>query len=431
MICARAGCDNKHENEAYCSRFCQRYDNLNSNVAEDATRAPSAPSAQPGEQQFKKHSDGTATVRRCVKERVTTLEELIEVMEIDLEQWEIEWWDANKWDMGYKDADGDARHYPLFQVKAKLKPRQNLVDSLAIIDAATAEMQEHSPTAYHDYEYTGSGRATEEHMYEINISDLHLGALAWGVETYGGDYDSQIAETLFRWAVQDLLDKAASFHIDKFLLPLGNDIFHSDRTNQGSGGATTHGTSVDVDTRRQKMFATVRDMVIDAVDHLVNIAPVEIVIVPGNHDSETSKMLGEVLNAWYRNVDAVEIDKALAKPRKYRRYGNTMLGFTHGQHESMKRLPMLMAKETEDFSDARFHEWHIGHKHSKGRRDVISVREEQGVRIRTFPSLASPDAWHNLKGFTMAVRSAEAFLWNRRSGFAGMFASNARSRENV
>jgi hypothetical protein len=352
-------------------------------------------------------------------------------MGIDLEQWEIKWWDANKWDMGYKDDTGAARHYPLFQVKAKLEPRQDLVDARAIVDAAIEDMKHHVPTSYRTIDYEGSGRIKDPHMLEINISDLHLGALAWGVETYGGDYDSKIADTLFRWAMFDLLDKAGSFNIDKFLLPIGNDIFHSDRTDAGSGGMTTRGTTVDVDTRRQKMFRTVRDMVVDSVDHLRKIAPVEIVIVPGNHDEETSKMLGEVLSAWYRQVENVIVDKELAKTRKYRRYGNTMLGFTHGQHESLKRLPMLMAKETDDFSDARFHEIHVGHKHRKGRRDVISVREEQGVRIRTFPSLASPDAWHTLKGFTMSVRSAEAYLWHRDKGFAGMFASNARSREDV
>jgi hypothetical protein len=44
-----------------------------------------------------------------------------------------------------------------------------------------------------------------KYLLEVALMDVHFGMLAWGKET-GTDYDIDIAEELFLYAVQDLLE---------------------------------------------------------------------------------------------------------------------------------------------------------------------------------------------------------------------------------
>ena len=61
------------------------------------------------------------------KTRIHTLDQLIEFFEIDLSIWEVERFIANKWEMGYKDAAKNAKVEELYQVKAFLKKKHNVV----------------------------------------------------------------------------------------------------------------------------------------------------------------------------------------------------------------------------------------------------------------------------------------------------------------
>ena len=367
--------------------------------------------------------------------RVVTFPDLLRACEIDLELFEIIRVRHNKWEMGYTKRDKTPGHYELFQVKADFQPRQPLVEIDRLITEMITKAENHSPIAYEALlrEKTWEDTATgDPHCMEINITDHHLGQLAWGLETLGENYDVTIARKLFLWAVDDLVRKAGNFRIDRFVFPLGNDLFHADRvTAYGSGGETTAGTGVDTDTRRKKLIRIVEEMCVDAIDYLRKFAPVDVVMVPGNHDEDTAFTLGEYLTAWYRLDPEVRIENGPAS-RKYYEYGANMLGFTHGKKEGTKRLPMLMPLEQpEMWARTKFREWHVGDQHRLNVRDVISAADDLGVRIRILPSLAGAEAWHAGKGFKGAVRAAEAFLWNHQTGFAALFSANARSEEDL
>ena len=74
-------------------------------------------------------------------------------------------------------------------------------------------------------------------LYEIDMADLHFGKLAWAQET-GQDYDIDIAATIAREAVAELLNFVKQIPVSKILLPLGNDFFNVN----GAGEATVNGT---------------------------------------------------------------------------------------------------------------------------------------------------------------------------------------------
>src|SRR5271166_2021126 len=69
-------------------------------------------------------NDWTITIP---KTRIHTLEQLLTYFEVDLSIWEVERFVCNKWEMGYKNDLSQAKVEELYQVKAFLKRKTNIV----------------------------------------------------------------------------------------------------------------------------------------------------------------------------------------------------------------------------------------------------------------------------------------------------------------
>jgi len=346
--------------------------------------------------------------------RIKTLDDLVESAEIDLERWQIERWTANTWEQGQKGPDNSVVLVPLHQVKAFLKANPDRIAYLNIEDLRE-ELQQAAPS-YSLPKYKPCQEEPAPVMLELSIPDLHFGKHAWSEET-GQSYNMDIADRLYRTAAKALLDAAYCPGIEKIILPTGNDLFHIDTP----AGTTTAGTKMDVEGRLRQHFRRVRFMVRETVEQLATIAPVDIIIVPGNHDMYASYYLGEALEDWFHKTPEVNVLNG-PKLRKYYRYGKNLIGFTHGDKEKTDRLPMIMAnEEAEMWAETDYHEWHLGHNHRKQDIKFQPIKEVDGVRIRSIPSLSATDEWHYTKGFVGNLRSAEAYLWHPENGLIAQY----------
>ncbi len=360
-----------------------------------------------------------------VGDSVRTVEDAIEKAEVDLAIWEITKTTLNSYPTSMKVAsgskgDGTYKETPHqewnWQVKVELRRRvaKHLTDA---IEEIHERAKKHSPK----YPKVPRKKPTDPHMLEISPFDHHFGKLAWEQETRN-NYDLKIAETLYRNAIKDLTGYAANFNIEKILFVLGNDFLHIDNL----ANTTTGGTPQDTDGRYAKIISTAFMAVVEAIDFLIPIAPVEIKLVTGNHDRTTSYHLARELAAWYRHSKDVTVDTEF-RNRKYILYGGTLLGFTHGCDEKHDQLPNLMATEVPDlWASATVHrEWHLGHFHSKRQTRFRSVNSHNGTVVTILPSLCGTDKWHYDKAY-VGRRAAEAWLWSRERGYAGHFSVNAR-----
>jgi len=256
-------------------------------------------------------------------------------------------------------------------------------------------------------------------LYQINIFDAHIGMKAWGPET-GEDYDLYIALDRYRQAFSNLLAEAPQGA--RILLPIGQDLFHFDTLIQGKAGATAKGTPQDVDSRWQKLFIATTQMLANCIEAARARGPVDIIIVPGNHDTQTTFYAGQYLQALYSAQDDVRLD-VTPRMRKYYAFGDVLLGFTHGHEEKKKDLFGLMAEEAgDDWSDSYWREWHRGHVHQE------EVSEDGRLRIRTMPALSGTDSWHAEKGYR-SMPGARAFLWHRTNGLVRQEYYNVPRRE--
>ncbi len=344
---------------------------------------------------------GTVT---SVMHNIRTLEDLLAFAKVDTAVWEVERHTINKWEVGAKDKEKRVRVTPLYQIKVWLRKKKG--DARDVVQAMISEFAKKSPRLKRQVRVERSGN-----IMESSICDIHHGKLAWGKET-GEDYDLRISPRLQEEAMAAQLDMCRQFHPEKILIVVGNDYYHTDNTES----TTTHGTRQDCDGRWKKQFTIGVKSMVESILMATKVAPVHVIVVPGNHDELTSFCLGEVLAARFYNTRSVIVDNTPPK-RKYFAWGKCLLGLTHGNEEKRQSLPLLMASEVPKlWAASRFREIHVGHFHTK-REDIFRTTEDfNGARYRVLPSLTPPDAWHKGKGFS-SLRAADAFILNRAHGF--------------
>ncbi len=340
---------------------------------------------------------------------IHTLEGLIEYCQVDLTVWEVEKFVAKKWEMGSVGTDGKPTTTPLFQVKAWLKRKQAESNVLESVEKLKAELKAEFKGIRSPYKPIIRSAKKSGYMLEVNIPDLHVGKLAWSQETGYQDYDAKIAVNLFNTALESIIDRSGDYRFDKILFVVGNDLLHTDNRQ----GTTEAGTPVDTDGRYHKSFLSARRMITSAIERLRLLAPVDVVVVPGNHDTLSAWHLGDSLECTFMNCPDVTIDNT-PLPRKYYQFGKVMLMLTHGNKGKLLDYPVLMAVERPGMFGATIHrEAHTGHTHA------TKVQEVHGVRIRTVAALCPPDSWHSENAFVGNVRSAEGFIWNKDAGLVG------------
>lgn len=240
----------------------------------------------------------------------------------------------------------------------------------------------------------------------VSIFDLHLNKLCDPIET-GEHYDLEEAKKVFNQAVDFKIKELKKHDISKILFPIGNDFYHAEFND-----ATTAGTKQDCDKRFFTMFKEGVKLVQSAIDKLKEVAPVDVIVVHGNHGTVAEVMLGEVLDAYYRNDEDVNIENSLL-PRKYLKWGKTLLGFAHGDKCKLASLPLLMAQEAADlWSETKYRIFQTGHLHTQ--RSIIS--EYAGVVVEIIPSLAGSDAWHTKNGYVGNTKTAITSLFHKEHG---------------
>ncbi len=240
---------------------------------------------------------------------------------------------------------------------------------------------------------------------EISLPDFHLGKMT------GESIEDQVK--LYLETVGTLVGRVHNYNIEKFILPIGNDLVNS----EGKRATTTKGTPQQDNADWMDTFTLAWKMIVSSVEFLKTIAPVEVIVVSGNHAWEREFYIGEVISAFYYNSDLVKVNNS-KEPRKYTVYGKNLIGFTHGDCEKPFELPLIMATEVPvEFSQTKFREWHTGHIHKH------MVDEFRGIAVKFLPSICGEDAWHKMMGYS-AMRKAQAYIYNKETGPEGYIQVN-------
>lgn len=362
-------------------------------------------------------SDDSASYEYSGTKSIKTLEEAIELFKIDLTKWEVERWVCNSWDvnarareqdLSWKDGvmNGHAiredawRTVTNYQIKVWLKKIGKGKSYFDIKDEMLAEIKEYAPK----YPSINYEIKNEGHLLVVDPADIHIGKLASSFET-GETYNNQIAVDRIRAGVAGILEKSKGFNIDKILLVVGNDILHIDTPKR----TTTSGTPQDTDGMWYDNFKIAKQIYVEVIESLIQLAPVHVQYDPSNHDYTNGFFLADTLSSWFSNSTSVTFNCGIAH-RKYFVYGDNLIGTTHGDGAKETDLPLLMAHEAKEWSACTHRYFYTHHIHHKKSRDYM------GVCVESLRSPSGTDSWHHRNGYVFAPKAIEGFIHHKTNG---------------
>jgi len=239
----------------------------------------------------------------------------------------------------------------------------------------------------------------------ISPTDFHWGAYAPAYT--GAPYNRTIAKQALFKSSEALVGRLARRGRPECIyLALGGDGLDIDNMQ----GTTTRGTPQHGDGTPEELAWTWVMLCRDYVDYMRQIAPVNVLCIPGNHDQYTTTLLRAALAGWFSGVEDVEVVESLCN-RQYAIYGDNLLAFLHGDIGKVKDWPAIVAGETPKLWGASSHRFiFTGHLHTE--RELPTFGD---VVVYRMPSLAGTDSWHHKHGY-QSRKALIAYIVDKKRG---------------
>lgn len=337
-------------------------------------------------------SEKTVVTSREIK----TLEDLIEVCEIDTEIWNIDKYVQNSW--------GNPNNQQ-WQVKAFLSVKQ---EKLNLTKSFDKFISEYNKVIFVNQTQSQFNKKEEERnipndvLYLVSLSDLHI-----------GNYQKAGYLDRVRQRVFETFKSIAGSGVKKVILLNTGDMLHTN----GSQGTTLGGTQLDSELSFEDSFTQGLDLITSIIDYAATLSlSVTYVNVRGNHSFDTEYCLGEALKKIYQKQQNIEILNQ-RDTRIYYLWNNNAFMFTHGD-KAVERLPLLFATEGKEFfNKAENHHILLGHTHHNSSKQFVNDRKEYaGIEVRVLGSPTSNDQWHKENGFTGNKKSIVSMLFTPEEG---------------
>jgi hypothetical protein len=381
--------------QGYCDKDCKAYttgqsrgDDYQCGVCGKYTRKSKSPQVQSSRMV---DTGYTAEYTVTSEERISTLEDVIRVCNIDTNVWSVDKYELGTSEGYRKDRkvewevlDGKVNHgkvsdsgkmlvVPLHTVRVWLSRKTAEIRNNLVVNEFTTKALNYSPK-YPKIKYSTTKRG---YLFELGLPDLQLGRLVAADESSEAiTPDSQIAQA--SEVVEKLISYASLFGIERILFPVGNDFFDTNSAEM----ITKHGTPQQDDIRWKRTYQLGCGFLVSTIEKLMQIAPVDVLVIPGNHDEDKIWHLGEYLSAWFNKCDQVAVDNRAVK-RKYYQFHENLIGLTHGYFEKTNKLDSLMAYEVPTlWANSTNREWHLGDKHHKVDMVLKTNELENGVVVR-------------------------------------------------
>lgn len=277
-------------------------------------------------------------------------------------------------------------------------------------EALQQEILEGIKDAFKEYEGQSKdvqhlGFATDESMACYVMGDAHFGMLAHEEETLVADFDSEIAYRVMKGAIGYLVDSAPPSK-ECLFVNVGDALHVDNRTNKTPG----HSHSLDADSRYYRIIKVFVWAMIHAIEKMLEKhEQVTVINAAGNHDPDSTHWIQLALSMYFSNQERVDV-KVNPASYHYYKFGNSLIGVTHGDGAKQDDLPLIMASmRSEDWGQSRHRYWFTGHIHHK------VVKEFNGCKVESFNTLAPSDAWHSKSGY-FAAREMQCLVLHKEHG---------------
>jgi hypothetical protein len=232
-----------------------------------------------------------------------------------------------------------------------------------------------------DYENVAANYGEGENCLLLPVVDLHYNLLSTTFIT-GNEYNCKIAASRFMSVIDDVISRVKDKSISKILFPIGNDLFNAN----GINGSTFKGTPQTNEKHIFEAYVDLFNLMVNAIDKLSIIAPVDVIYIPSNHDKEVTWYFIFNLNTKFEHSQKVNIDYSPLN-NKYRRHGRTILAFAHdAKVDKMGNVVFDEAKEMLN-PETSYVEVFLAHLHTE------MVKQERNITIRRLPTFSGKSSW--------------------------------------
>jgi hypothetical protein len=358
--------------------------------------------------------EAIVTAENCT--RVKSLDDLLTQCDVDLNKWFVEKYDIGTYEVTGFDKERNPITITMYRTKAWLKPIAQELNIELVKKQLKEDLSDLSPIVQKKKRERSDKK--DKYLLEISAFDLHLGKI--GIK--GDKYSLKIAENRLFDAIDHLLYRAQGYYVDKILFIAGHDFLNSD--GDWPIPSTTKGTPQFNSDYHIDIYRAGRKLLIKAINYLSEVAPVHVMVIPGNHDRESMMHLGDTLELYYENHEDVKVDNNDCL-MKMLVYGKNMVVSDHGDGCKVNDLPGIISQRYKNaWSDVDYVEVHRGHLHTNKSTKLQAIEELQGITIRNLSSMSATDYWHDSKGYIGNIKKAQAFLFHRKNGLQGILNYN-------
>ena len=291
--------------------------------------------------------------------------------------------------------DGDNERY---SSRITVKPKNEFVWTQDLVDKIFEGLK--VPVSDIDYkmgQYEENGKALI-----LPIVDLHY-AMKVSSEAANDRYNRNVATGRYIHVIEDVISRVKDKKFEHIYFTIGNDLFNCDTKS----GTTTKGTPQDNDGDIESAIIEATDLVIRTIDKLKTIAPVDVIHIPSNHDYIISFGIANAIRTYYSNDENVDVDCGF-RERKYRKFGNTLMGFAHDLKVSSVN-DIITSDARELVSDTLHSVYFLAHLHHEECIDV------SGTDVRRLPTISSGSRWTYNNGYN-AAKKCQSFIVDERYG---------------
>ncbi len=245
---------------------------------------------------------------------------------------------------------------------------------------------------------------------EINFCDVHIGKFISELVS-NGVYDTDLAIHRYNNAIDDAIGKIGIFDIRKIIFIVGQDYMNVDNLS----GTTTKGTRQDMNDFYETIYKKAYSCLIETVEKLRKVAPVDVIYVKGNHDKQTTFSMVCGLEEMYKamNIKDVNVDSGL-KQRKYVTFGDVLIGYGHGEEERNRIFDCMQDDQRHNWHKTRKY-FHLSHKHRE------SKQEKAGVIYQWLGALSENCNWTWSCGFVGSEKKGHVFVYDDEYGLEAEF----------
>jgi len=252
-------------------------------------------------------------------------------------------------------------------------------------------------------EYFSRGK---KHLGVVCMFDIHIGRDS--LENQTGEKSIQESDLYKEFMkIHNIL--LSTTIVDNIHLIIGNDFFNVNDQRL----TTVKGTPQNNVNDLYSVYKTGLSFLMYCIDTLEKIAPVKVILVPGNHAEYTETLLASSLKAVFRNNSNVEVDDR-PMDRKYFKHGKTLIGYSHGVLPPAQYAKLLPFEAKDKFSECESYYMLLGDKHHENTTVINPVSEVDGITVMQLAALAKKDVWTTKSGY-MSRRQSYLMVFDERS----------------